>query len=78
MLTPILLPRAPQLGIDPVHYGTVIVATQGISVFLPPVGVSPSACSVGGVEAAECQSAQCADTPGLHALLMPPPTHIGT
>ena len=54
MLTPILLPVARQLGIDPVHYGTVIVATQGISVFLPPVGISLLvACSVGGVEPAE-------------------------
>ena len=54
MLTPILLPLARQLGIDPVHYGTVIVATQGISVFLPPVGVSLLvACAVGGVEPAE-------------------------
>ena len=54
VLTPILLPLARELGIDPVHYGTVIVATQGISVFLPPVGVSLLvACSVGGVEPAE-------------------------
>ena len=54
LLTPILLPLARELGIDPVHYGTVIVATQGISVFLPPVGVSLLvACSVGGVEPAE-------------------------
>ena len=54
MLTPILLPLARQFGIDPVHYGTVIVATQGISVFLPPVGVSLLvACSVGGAEPAE-------------------------
>ncbi len=50
LLTPILLPLANALGIDPVHYGVVIVATQGISVFLPPVGVSLLvACSVGGV-----------------------------
>ena len=54
MLTPILLPIAKQMGIDPVHYGTVIVATQGISVFLPPVGVSLLvACSVGQVTPAE-------------------------
>ncbi len=40
--------------VTPVHYGAVIVATQGISVFLPPVGVSLLvACSVGGVEPAE-------------------------
>ena len=54
ILTPILLPLARELGIDLVHYGTVIVATQGISVFLPPVGVSLLvACSVGGVNPAE-------------------------
>ena len=54
ILTPILLPLARELGIDLVHYGTVIVATQGISVFLPPVGVSLLvACSVGGVKPAE-------------------------
>ncbi len=54
LLTPILLPLARELGIDPVHYGAVIVATQGISVFLPPVGVSLLvACSVGGVEPGE-------------------------
>ena len=54
ILTPIFLPLARELGIDPVHYGTVIVATQGISVFLPPVGVSLLvACSVGGVKPAE-------------------------
>jgi TRAP-type C4-dicarboxylate transport system permease large subunit len=54
LLTPILLPLAKQFGIDPVHYGAVIVATQGISVFMPPVGVSLLvACSVGRVEPAE-------------------------
>jgi len=54
LLTPILLPLARELGVEPVHFGVVIVATQGISVFLPPVGVSLLvACSVGGVEPAE-------------------------
>ena len=38
----------------PVHYGAIILATQGISVFLPPVSVSLlMACSVGWVEPAE-------------------------
>ena len=42
-LTPIPLPLATQLGIDHlVHYGAVIVATQGISVFLPPGREPPS------------------------------------
>ena len=40
LLAPILLPLARQIGIDPVRYGAVIVATQGISVFLPPAGGS--------------------------------------
>ena len=54
LLTPILVPLARQLGIDPVHYGVVIVATQGISVFLPPVGVSLLvACSAGRVAPAD-------------------------
>ena len=53
LLTPILLPLAVGLGIDPVHYGVVVLATQGISVFLPPVGVSLLvACSASGVEPA--------------------------
>ena len=54
MLTPILAPIARQLGIDMVHYGVVIAATQGISVFLPPIGISLLvACSVGRVTPAE-------------------------
>jgi TRAP-type C4-dicarboxylate transport system permease large subunit len=54
LLTPIMLPIAKSLGIDPVHYGTVIVACQGISVFTPPVGVSLFvACSIGRVTMAE-------------------------
>ena len=29
LLTPILLPLARELGIDPVHYGTIIVRPRG-------------------------------------------------
>jgi tripartite ATP-independent transporter DctM subunit len=36
---PILFPIARLLGIDPVHYGIVIIAAMGIAFFLPPVGV---------------------------------------
>jgi len=36
---PILFPIAKVLGIDPVHYGIVIIAAMGIAFFLPPVGV---------------------------------------
>jgi C4-dicarboxylate transporter, DctM subunit len=50
MLTPILAPIARQLGINMVHYGVLVAATQGISVFTPPVGISLLvACSVGRV-----------------------------
>ena len=36
---PILFPIARLVGIDPVHYGIVVVAAMGIAFFLPPVGV---------------------------------------
>jgi TRAP-type C4-dicarboxylate transport system permease large subunit len=49
-----MLPIARSLGLDPVHYGIVIVACQGISVFTPPVGVSLFvACSIGKVSVTE-------------------------
>lgn len=36
---PILFPISRALGIDPVHYGIVIIAAMGIAFFLPPIGV---------------------------------------
>ena len=36
---PILFPISRAMGVDPVHYGIVIVAAMGIAFFLPPVGV---------------------------------------
>jgi C4-dicarboxylate transporter DctM subunit len=36
---PILFPIARSVGVDPVHYGIVIVAAMGIAFFLPPIGV---------------------------------------
>jgi C4-dicarboxylate transporter, DctM subunit len=48
---PILIPIAITLGIDPIHYGTVIVACMGIAFFLPPVGVGLYiACGIGRVD----------------------------
>ena len=48
---PILIPIAIKLGIDPIHYGTVIVACMGIAFFLPPVGVGLYiACGIGRVD----------------------------
>ena len=48
---PIFIPIAINLGIDPIHYGTVIVACMGIAFFLPPVGVGLYiACGIGKVD----------------------------
>jgi TRAP-type C4-dicarboxylate transport system permease large subunit len=42
---PILFPISRVVGVDPVHYGIVIVAAMGIAFFLPPVGVGLSIAS---------------------------------
>ena len=39
---PILFPISRLVGIDPVHYGIVIIAAMGVAFFLPPVGVGLS------------------------------------
>jgi tripartite ATP-independent transporter DctM subunit len=39
ILAPLLLPLAPNLGIDPLHYGIVLLVAMGIGAFLPPLGV---------------------------------------
>jgi len=36
---PILFPIGRTVGVDPVHYGIVVVAATGIAFFLPPIGV---------------------------------------
>ncbi|MGE5620790.1 MAG: TRAP transporter large permease [Sphingomonadaceae bacterium] len=40
ILVPILAPIATKLGIDPVHYGIVVVANLGIGLITPPVGLT--------------------------------------
>ena len=40
ILTPILLPAAQALGIDPVHFGTIMVINLGIGMATPPVGIN--------------------------------------
>ncbi|MDT4763049.1 TRAP transporter large permease [Sphaerochaeta sp. PS] len=39
IFTPILLPIAVSLGIDPVHFGVIMVVNLAIGLFTPPVGV---------------------------------------
>jgi len=40
LMTPILLPLVTSLGIDPIHFGVVIVLNLMIGVATPPVGMS--------------------------------------
>jgi tripartite ATP-independent transporter DctM subunit len=39
VFVPVMYPIAMQFGIDPLHYGILIIASIGIGVFLPPIGV---------------------------------------
>lgn len=40
IMSPLLMPAALQLGIDPVHYVIVLLIAMGIGVFLPPIGIA--------------------------------------
>ena len=39
ILAPILMPIAVQVGINPLHYGIVLLIAMGIGLFMPPIGV---------------------------------------
>jgi TRAP-type C4-dicarboxylate transport system permease large subunit len=39
ILLPTFMPVVTRLGIDVIHYSTVVVAATGIGLFLPPIGV---------------------------------------
>ena len=39
VFVPVMYPIAMQFGLDPLHYGILIIASIGIGVFLPPIGV---------------------------------------
>jgi tripartite ATP-independent transporter DctM subunit len=39
VFVPVMYPIAAQFGIDPLHYGILIIASIGIGIFLPPIGV---------------------------------------
>src|SRR5665213_2552860 len=54
LLIPIFLPIAQDLGVDKVHFLTLLVAAGGLGMFLPPTGVGLLiGCSVGGVPVAK-------------------------
>ena len=40
MLTPLLLPVATQVGVDPIHFGVIIVFNLMIGLLTPPFGLS--------------------------------------
>jgi len=40
VFVPVMYPIATQFGIDPLHYGILVIASIGIGVFLPPIGVA--------------------------------------
>jgi C4-dicarboxylate transporter DctM subunit len=40
VFVPVMSPIALQFGIDPLHYGILVIASIGIGVFLPPIGVA--------------------------------------
>ena len=39
VFVPVMYPIAMQFGLNPLHYGILIIASIGIGVFLPPIGV---------------------------------------
>ncbi len=40
ILTPILLPIATSLGVDPIHFGIIMIVNLAIGMITPPVGVN--------------------------------------
>jgi tripartite ATP-independent transporter DctM subunit len=52
--TPVLLPVVKAFGIDPVHFGVVMILNAGIGLNTPPVGtVLFVGCAVGGISIRE-------------------------
>ena len=50
ILTPILLPVVTQLGVDPIHFGVIMVVNLVIGMCTPPVGVNLFVgCRLGGI-----------------------------
>jgi C4-dicarboxylate transporter DctM subunit len=65
---PILFPIARTAGLDPVHYGIVIIAAMGIAFFLPPIGVGLSIAA--GIARVDMDDVSRAYAPYLIALLV--------
>jgi tripartite ATP-independent transporter DctM subunit len=65
---PILFPISRAVGLDPVHYGIVIIAAMGIAFFLPPIGVGLSIAA--GVARVDIDDVSRSYVPYLLALLI--------
>jgi tripartite ATP-independent transporter DctM subunit len=65
---PILFPISRAVGLDPVHYGIVIVAAMGVAFFLPPIGVGLSIAA--GVARVDIDDVSRTYVPYLIALLI--------
>ena len=65
---PILFPISRSIGVDPVHYGIVVIAAMGIAFFLPPVGVGLTIAA--GIGRVDIDDVSRAYVPYLVALLV--------
>lgn len=65
---PVLFPISRAVGLDPVHYGIVIIAAMGIAFFLPPVGIGLSIAA--GIGRVDIDDVSRAYVPYLVALLI--------
>lgn len=51
---PLLTPIAAQLGVDPLHFGTVMVIAMGLGLFAPPIGLGLFAtCAITGTKVSD-------------------------
>jgi C4-dicarboxylate transporter DctM subunit len=54
IFVPMIMPVAMKMGIDPIHFGIVLVANLGLGFILPPMGLCLLiACSIGKVKMAD-------------------------
>jgi C4-dicarboxylate transporter, DctM subunit len=54
ILIPVFMPLVKQYGIDPLHFGILVVASLGIGVFIPPIGMGMFiACTIAGIDIAK-------------------------
>lgn len=54
ILTPVLLPVCTAIGIDPIHFGLILIFNAGMGLLTPPVGtVLFVGCAIGGISISE-------------------------